>query len=206
MDQVFFIKLVNEIIPFLLLTIIGFVSYNGFKKNQNLISEREDLVKRYILFRGDKQARLKIYENDEQIHRELLKNISNSWKHFKKSYDQCMLKLANNVKKTKRILLLLTFGLIINSGRLIGEEYYFFGIKGRLTLVILKELNYYILIILTLFLLRLQTQRFFSLKSEVFKIDREVLFFPNSFSTESKHEILYNEFDPINVEGERYGK
>lgn len=200
------IKLLNEIIPFILLLVIGLVTYYGFKKNQNLISEREDLVKRYILFRGDKQARLKIYENDEQIHRELLKNISNSWKNFKKSYDQCMLKLENNIKKTKRILTLLTLALLINSGRLIGEEYYFFGIKSRLFLIIIRELHYYLLVILVLFLLKTQTQRFFSLKSEVFRIDREILFFPNTFLTESEHEILYNEFDPIHVEGERYGE
>lgn len=200
------IKLLNEIIPFILLLVIGLVTYYGFKKNQNLISEREDLVKRYILFRGDKQARLKIYENDEQIHRELLKNISNSWKNFKKSYDQCMLKLENNIKKTKRILTLLTLVLLINSGRLIGEEYYFFGIKSRLFLIIIRELHYYLLVILVLFLLKTQTQRFFSLKSEVFRIDREILFFPNTFLTESEHEILYNEFDPIHVEGERYGE
>ena len=206
MDNIFFIKLINEMIPFLLLVIIGFVTYNGFKKIQNLISEREALIKRYLLFRGDKKARLKIYENDEEIHRELLKNISNSWKNFKKSYDQCMLKLSKNVKKTKRILMLLTFGLIINSGRLIGEEYYFFGVKGRFFLTIVKELPYYILVILTFFLLKTQTQRFFSLKSEFFQIDREILFFPNSFSTESEHEVLYNEFDPIHLEGDRYGK
>lgn len=206
MDEVLLTKLLNEIIPFLLLIIIGFVTYNGFKKNQNLISEREDLVKRYILFRGDKQARLKIYEKDEQIHKELLKNISDSWKYFKKSYDQCILKLAKNVNKTKRNLMLLISGLIINSGRVIMEEYYFFGIKGRFILIIVKELHYYFFIILILFLLKIQTQGLFSLKSEVFKMDREILFFPNTFSKESEHEILYNEFEPIDLEGERYGK
>jgi len=206
MDELFWIKLINEAIPFLLLTFLGLVTYKGFKKNQNIISEKEDLVKRYILFRGDKQARLKIYGNNKEVYQELLKNISDSWKNFKKTYDQYMINLSKNMKKTKRLLILFTFGLILNSGRLLGEEYYFFGLKSRFIVTLLKELSYYILVFLSFFLLKTQIQRFFSPKSEVSQIDREILFFPNSLSIDEEYESLYNEFDPINLKGEEDGK
>jgi hypothetical protein len=37
-------------------------------------------------------------------------------------------------------------------------------------------------------------------------MDREILFFPNSLSTEGEQEVLNNEFDPIETIGERDGK
>ena len=61
------IKIVNEVIPLLLLIGMGFVLYRGIRRNQTLLSEREELLKRYLLFRGDRQVRLKIYGGDEKI-------------------------------------------------------------------------------------------------------------------------------------------
>jgi len=206
MDEVFWIKLVNEGIPFLLLIGMGFALYRGFKKNQTILSEREDLLKRYLLFRGDKQVRLKIYGDDEKIYRELLKNISSSWKNFKKTYDQYMLSLAQNTNKTKRFLQLITLSLFINSGRLLGEEYYFFGLKTRFFYIVVRELPNYILVILSFFLLRNQTQKFLTLKGEVVKMDREILFFPNNMEAQEEHEGLYNEFDPLEARGVEDGK
>jgi len=206
MDEVFWIKLINEGIPLLLLIGMGVALYRGFKKNQNLLSEREDLLKRYLLFRGDKQVRLKIYGDDEKIYRELLKNISNSWKNFKKTYDQCILSLAKNTTKTKRFLQLITLGLLINTVRLFIEDYYFFGLEAHFFYTLARELSSYVLIILSFFLLRIQTHRFLSLKGETMQMDREILFFPNHLSPEREHEVLYDEFDPLEVEGAENGE
>lgn len=206
MNEVLWIKLVNEGIPFLLLIGMGFVLYRGFKKNQTILSEKDDLLKRYLLFRGDKQVRLKIYGDDEKVYRELLKNISSSWKNFKKTYDQCMLSLAQNTNKTKRFLQLITLGLFINSARLLGEEYYFFGLKAHFFYIVVRELPNYILVILSFFLLRTQTHKFLSLKGETMQMDREILFFPNQLSPEGEHEVLYNEFDPLEAKGAENGK
>jgi len=206
MNEEIWIKLLNEGIPLFLLIGLGFISYRGFKKNQTLLSEREDLLKRYLLFRGDKQVRLKIYGEEENIRTELLKNISNSWKNFKKAYDQSLLSLTQNTKKTKQLLYLITLGLLINSGRHFVEAYFFFGLKTQFFYILARELSNYVLVILSFFILRTQTHKFLSLKGETVKIDREVLFYPNSLSTEGKQEILYNEFDPIETEGERDGE
>ena len=201
MKAVIWIKLINEAVPFLLLSGLGFFLYRGFKQNQALLSDREDLLKRYLLFRGDKEVRLKIYGEDETVYRELLKNLSSSWKNFKRAYDQCLAALTENITKTKRLLQFITFGLLINSGCLFLEEYIFFGLKARFILILEKELSNYILVVLGLLLLRMQTQRVLSLRGEVGKIDREILFFPSSLSMEGEHEGLYNEFDPLEERG-----
>ena len=154
MNEVLWIRTINEIIPLILLAGIGFFLYRGLKKNQALLSEREELLKRYLLFRGDRQVRLKIYGGDEKVHMDLLKNISSSWKNFKKAYDQCLLSLAQNTTKTKRLLQLITLGLLINTARLFIEDYYFFGLEGHFFYTTARELPSYVLVVLSFFLLR----------------------------------------------------
>ncbi len=191
------IKLVNEVIPFLLLIGIAFVLYRGLKINQAILSEREELLKRYLLFRGDRQVRLKIYGGNEKIYMDLLKNISSSWKNFKKAYDQCLLSLAQNTTKTKRFLQLITLGLLINTARLFIEDYYFYGFEAHFLYTLARDISSYVLAILSFFLLRNQTQKFLTVRGEVVKMDREILFFPNNIEAQEEHEGLYNEFDPL---------
>jgi hypothetical protein len=193
------IKFVNEGIPLLFLIGIGFVLYRGLRRNQTLLSEREELLKRYLLFRGDRQVRLKIYGGDEKIYLDLLKNISSSWKNFKKTYDQCLNSLAQNTMQTKRFLQLITLGLLINTVRLFIEDYYFFGLEAHFLYTLARELSSYVLVILSFFLLRNQTQKFLTFKGEIIKMDREILFFPNNLEDQEEHEGLYNEFDPLEV-------
>jgi hypothetical protein len=206
MSESMWIKIVNEVIPFLLLIGIGFVLYRGLRRNQTLLSEREELLKRYLLFRGDRQVRLKIYGRDEKTYLDLLKNISSSWKNFKKAYDQCLLSLAQNTMKTKRFLQLITLGLLINTVRLFIEDYYFFGLEAHFFYTTARELSSYVLVVLSFFLLRNQTQKFLTLKGEVVKMDREILFFPNNMEAQEEHEGLYNEFDPLEARGVEDGK
>jgi hypothetical protein len=206
MVEAIWIKVFNEIIPFLLLIGIGFVLYRGLKINQVLLSEREELLKRYLLFRGDRQVRLKIYGGDEKIYLDLLKNISSSWKNFKKAYDQCLNSLAQNTTKTKHFLQLITLGLLINTVRLFTEDYYFFGLEAHFLYTLARELSSYVLVILSFFLLRNQTQKFLTFKGEVIKMDREILFFPNNLEDQEEHEGLYNEFDPLETRRVEDGK
>ena len=200
------INFLNEGISLILLIALGSVFYRGFKKNQTLLTEREELLKRYLLFRGDKQVRLKIYESNEKVYQELIKNLSTSWKNFKKTYDQCLLNFGQNAHKTKFSLQLLTLGLLINSLSLFIREYFSFGVRSQFIYTIVRELSSYILVILSFYLLRIQTHRFLSLKGEAVKMDREILFYPNHLSGEREHDVLYEEFDPLEAIGEEGGK
>ena len=206
MTEVILIKYLNEGIPLILLVGMGFIIYLGLKKNQTLLSEREELLKRYLLFRGDLQIRLKVYGEDEKLYQELLKNISESWKNFKKTYDQYLHLLSKNTAKTRRLLWLLTLGLLLNSGRLLVDEYFFYGIQSRFFYTAMGELSHYVLVILGFFLLRSQTHRFLSLKGESTKMEREILFYSNSLSKIGEKEVLYDEFSPLEKEGGEDGK
>jgi hypothetical protein len=206
MSEALWAKIVNEIIPLILLVGIGFFLYRGLKRNQTLLSEREELLKRYLLFRGDRQVRLKIYGDDEKVYLDLLKNISSSWKNFKRAYDRCLNSLAQNTTKTKRFLQLITLGLLINTARLFIEDYYFFGFKAHFLYTTARELSSYVLVAVSFFLLRNQTKKFLTLKGEIVKMDREILFFPNNLETQEEHEGLFNEFDPLEAKGIEDGK
>jgi hypothetical protein len=206
MNEVLWIRIINETIPLILLAGIGFFLYRGLKKNQTLLSAREELLKRYLLFRGDRQVRLKIYGRDEKVYMDLLKNISGSWKNFKKAYDECLLSLAKNTTRTKRFLQLITLGLVINTARLFVEDTYFFGLDAHFFYTMARELSSYVLVVLSFFLLRNQTQTFLTLKGEVVKMDREILFFPNNIENQEEHEGLFNQFDPLEAKGTEDGK
>jgi len=192
-------------IPFLFLMAIGFTFYRGFKKNQHLLTERDELVKRYLLFRGDKQVRLKIYGDDEKIYHDLLRNISSSWKNFKNTYDEYLSSFSENTRKTKRILQIITLGLMANTVRFIIWKYSFSGLNPPLIYHIVRELAGYILVCLSFSLLKIQTYRYLSLKGEAMKMDRDILFFPDNLSAEEEHEVLFSEFDPLESKGKEDG-
>lgn len=201
MDAVMWVDLLNEGISLLLLIALGFTFYRGFRKNQSLLTKREELLKRYLLYRGDRQVRLKVYERNEKVYQELLKNLSTSWKNFKKSYDGCLLSFGQNAHQTKFFLLLITFGLLINSASLFFQEYFYLGFTSHFIYTVVKELSSYVLVFLSFYLLRIQTHRLLSLKGETAKLDREILFYPNHLSGEGNHDVLYDEFDPFETTG-----
>jgi hypothetical protein len=200
------IDFLSEGISLFLLIALGFVFYQGFTKNQAFLSEREDLLKRYLLFRGDRQVRLKIYEGDEKIYQDLLKNISTSWKNFKKTYDQCLLSFGQNTQKTKFWLQIITLCLLLNSAFLLVRIYASLGFKTNFFYTVVRELSSYVLVILSFILLRIQTHRFLSLKGEVGRMDRDILFYPNHLLTEGERDLLYDEFDPLEAKGAEDGK
>jgi hypothetical protein len=200
------IDLLRESISLFFLIALGFVFYQGFKKNQAFLAEREDLLKRYLLFRGDRQVRLKIYEGDEKIYQEILKNISTSWKNFKKVYDQCLLSFEQNTQETKFRLQIITLCLLLNSAFLFIRIHSFIGFRTNFLYTVVKELSSYVLVVLSFILLRIQTHRFLSLKGEAMRMDRDILFYPNHLLTEGQHDTLYEEFDPIEAKGAEDGK
>ncbi len=201
MDAIIWVDFMNEGISILLLIALSFTFYRGFKKNQSLLTKREELLKRYLLYRGDRQVRLKIYEGNEKVYQELLKNLSTSWKNFKKTYDQCLLSFGQNTHQTKLFLQLITLGLLINSASLFIQEYFYFGFESHFIYTVVRELSGYVLVFLTFYLLRIQTHRLLSLKGETAKMDREILFYPNHLSAESNPDVLYDEFDPLETTG-----
>jgi hypothetical protein len=195
------LDILNEGTTLLLLIALGLILYGGFRKNQTLLAEREDLLKRYLLFRGDKQVRLKMHGENEKIYLDLLKNLSNSWKNFKKAYDQCVNSFVQNTHRTKLLLQIVTGVLLINSARLLLQEYIYHGSQTHFFYTLIKELTGYVLVLLGFFMLRTQTYRYLSLKGEALKMDRDILFYPDRLSEEGDREGIYDEFDPLQGKG-----
>jgi len=204
--MVMWIKLINEGIPLLLLIVLSVVTYRGLKKNQFLLADREDLVRRYLLFRGDKQVRLKVYGQDDNVQRELLKTLSNSWKNFKRTYDQYQSSFLVNTARTKRLLQVLTLILLMNSARILVEEYYFYGFTDRFFLATARELLNYVLVILSFLLLKAQARPYLAPDAKAARMDLETLFFPNHLANEKDYEYLYNEFAPLDDKGAEDGE
>ena len=206
MTVVMWIKLMNEGIPVLLLVMMSVITYRGIKKNQSLLADREDLVRRYLLFRGDKQVRLKVYGQDDKVQRELLKTLSNSWKNFKRTYDQYQASFLANTARTKLLLRVITLALIINSGRILGEEYYFYGFENRFFLAAAREPLNYVLVVLSFLLLKAQARPYLAPNAKAARMDLETLFFPNHLANEKDYEYLYNEFAPLDEKGAENGE
>ncbi|MEI9478970.1 MAG: hypothetical protein WCO26_20700 [Deltaproteobacteria bacterium] len=199
------IDLLDEGIPLLFLIALGLAFFRGFRKNHALLTEREELLKRYLLFRGEKQVRLKVFGEDDKAYQELLKTISNSWKTFKKASDQYLVSLAQNTTRTRLFLQIITLGLLVNSIRILLADYLFFGPQTHLFYTVARELSSYVLVVLCFALLRMQTRRFLPAKGKAVEMDREVLFFPNG-QPEGESEHLHNEFDPLESSGGDDGK
>jgi hypothetical protein len=206
MNGVTWVHYMNEGVSLLFLIGMGFALYRGLKRNQAFLAEREELLRRYLLFRGDLQVRLKIYGEDEKTYQELLRNLSESWKNFKKTYDQHLHALAKNTKETRRFLLFLTLGLFINTARLLIEKYFFFSLRHPFFYALERELSNYVLVILGFWLLKSQTSRLLSQRGEPVTIEREILFYSNSLSKTGEREDLYNEFSPLEETGAGNGK
>ena len=206
MNVIIGIKLMNEGIPLLLLIALSIVTYRGLKKNQFLLAEREDLLRRYILFRGDKHVRLKAYGQNDAVQRDLLNSLSSSWKNFKKTYDRYQDSFLRNTARTKLFLYLITLGLLLNSARRLLEEYYFYGFEDRFFLTAARELLNYVLVVLGFFLLKVQARPYLVPNGKAAKIDLETLLFPNHLASEKEHENLYNEFEPLDDRGVEDGE
>jgi hypothetical protein len=184
---------------------LGLAFYRGFRQNDALLLEREDLLKRYLLFRGEKQVRLKTLEETDQAYQELLKTISNSWKTFRKSSDHYLASFNRNTARTKILLRIITLGLIMNSLRLLVADYLSFGPKAHFFYTVVRELPSYVLVVLSFALLRVQGRRLSPIKGRAGEADRELLFFPNG-QPRADSEHLYNEFDPLEGTGADSGK
>jgi hypothetical protein len=195
------LDILNEGTTLFLLIALGLILYGGFKRNQTLLAEREELLKRYLLFRGDKQVRLKMHGENEKTYLDLLKNLSNSWKNFKKAYDQCVTSFVKNTHRTKLFLQIVTGVMLVNSARLFLQEYFFDESNTHFFYTLIKELTGYVLVVLGFFLLRTQTYRYLSLKGEALKMDRDILFYPDRLFDEGDKEGIYDEFDPLPGKG-----
>jgi len=81
----------------------------------------------------------------------------------------------------------------------------FLWLESPFPLILRRNSQNYVLVVLGLLLLRMQTQRVLSLKGDVGRLIARYSFSKAGLSMEGEHEGLYNEFDPLEERGREDG-
>jgi hypothetical protein len=185
----------DEWITFVLVIIITFLIFRNVRSCNSITQEMDNLFRRYLLFRNDKQITLKMHEQEEEVRNEILRSISNSWKHFRRIHGQLEGTLLGNIRKTLLAYYFILGILVINTIRVFLTDWFKTGAVSAPLGVAVKEAPSYLLLVLGVLLTRVQAARINGGVGRPFEIERDV---------GAQDRSLYDEFEPIDV-GEEGG-
>ncbi|UCD72237.1 MAG: hypothetical protein JSW70_04370 [Syntrophobacterales bacterium] len=191
----------DEWITLVLVGLMIFFIYRNVRNYKSITQEMDTLFRRYLLFRSDKQITLKMHEQDEKIRNEILRSISNSWKHFRRIHGELVDTLLGNIRKTLLAFYVILGILFINTLRVLLTDWFKTGEIQPPLGVAVKEVPSYLLLILGFLLIRIQTSRRSGDVGRPFEIKPETIFPDIGIQDRS----LYDEFEPID-EGEGDGE
>lgn len=178
----------------LVLTIlVAIVIFQNRRKNQSVTIEVETLIRRYIIFRGHRQALLKIHNGDEKVKHEILKAVSNSWNHFKGMLEKRFVTLHQIDRRARNFLVILGIIMILNSVRTIAFGILAGGEQWTGLILLLRDLPPYLFLVTGFLLISIQSQRWGKRPMDSFSTELEAIF----SDMEQTQEALDNEFDPI---------
>lgn len=183
----------DEWITFVLVIVIAFLIYRNVRNCNSITQEMDTLFRRYLLFRNDKQITLKMHEQDEEVRNEILRSISNSWKHFRRIHGQLEATLLGNIRKTLLAYYVILGILIINTLRVFLTNWFKAGAVSASFGIAVKVAPSYLLLVLGFLLTRIQAARINGGEGRPFEIERDV---------GAQDRSLYDEFEPIDVEEE----
>jgi len=180
---------------------MAFFIYRNVRNYDSITQEMDTLLRRYLLFRNDKQITLKMHEQDENVRNEILRSISKSWKYFRKIHGELVGTLLGNIRKTLLAYYVILGILCINTLRIFLTDWFKTGAISVPLGVAVKEIPSYFLLALGFLLIRIQTRRRKGGRGRPFEIELEEIHPDIGVQDRS----LYDEFDPIE-EGEGDGK
>ena len=187
----------DEWITFVLVVVMAFFIYRNVRNYRSITQEMDTLFRRYLLFRNDKQITLKMHEQDENVRNEILRSISNSWKHFRRIHGQLEDTLLGNIRRTLLAYCVILGILFINTLRVFLTDWFKTGVVPAPIGVAVKEAPSYLLLVLGFLLIRIQTSRRNGGPGRPFEIKLETIF--PDIGVQDRG--LYDEFEPID-EGE----
>jgi hypothetical protein len=176
-----------------LTALIAVVIFQNRRKNQAAAAEVETLIRRYIIFRGHRQALLKVHNGDEKTKHEILKAISNSWNHLKTMLEKHFITLRETDRRARNLLLIFGVIMVSDSLRTIAFEVLAKSEHSSGLLLLVKELPPYLFLATGFLLLGIQSQRWGKRPLASFNVELEAIF----SDMEETQEALDNEFDPI---------
>lgn len=189
----------DPVISACILGLIAFCLIRGHRRHGLLRMETEDLLKRYIIFRGKKHGLLRGARAGRGTHKDILRSISRSWHNFKEYHGQKLELLRENYRGMKKGLLLGGIILILNTLREGATGLLITGLPSGFYSGLLHQLPLYLLVVVGVAMLRIQKEQVYGIPSNHKERALETLF--ADFDRDDPS--LYDEFDPL--EGEEGG-
>ncbi len=181
--------------------VIAVCIYRNVSNYDSITQQMDTLFRRYLYFRNDKQITLKMHEQDEKIRKEILKSISTSWKHFRRSHGELTEALFGNIRKMLFVYYVILGILLINTFRVYVTDWLKTGVVPATLEIAIREGPNYLLLALGFLLVRLQTRRRRGGNGRPYEIELETIF----ADIGGQDRTLYDEFEPID-EREPEGK
>jgi len=183
----------DALVSLALAILVAGVILQNRRKNLSITSEMENLIRRYIIFRGHRQALMKVHQKDQEVKHEILKAISKSWNHFKGMLEKYSITLRDTDRRARNFLLILGVLMVLNGLRTIA-----LGVQGgRLhwagLVLLLRESPMYFLLLTGFLLISIQSHRLGKQPLASFHTELDTIF----SDTEQIQAALDNEFDPI---------
>jgi hypothetical protein len=188
----------DEWITLGLVVLMAFCIYRNVRKYDSMKQEMDTVFRRYLQFRSDKQITLKMHEHDEEVRNEILKSISQSWKHFRRIHGELVDTLLGNIRKTLLAYYAIFGILLINTLRVFLTDWLETGEVPVTLKMAVKEAPCYLLLALGFLLIRVQTRHRRGGSGRPFEVELETIFADIGLQVRS----LYNEFEPIDEERE----
>jgi hypothetical protein len=183
----------DVIIPLILTVLVAVVILRNRGKNQSIVGEVENLIRRYVIFRGHRQALVRTHQGDENEKYKMLKAISGSWNQFRATLDGHSLKLLETDRRARNALIILGVIMLVNSLRNLSLEATLDFRQWTGLVFLFKELPICLFLITGFVLIAIQSRR---LKKRAFtNLDGELNAILSDM--EETRESLDNEFDPI---------
>jgi len=163
------------------------------RKNQSIATDIENLIRRYIVFRGHRQALMKFHQKDEAVKHEILRTVSTSWNHFKTMFEKYTSNLEETNRRARNLLLILGALLVLNSLRNLAFADVLSQTRWTGLIFVVKELPLYLFLITGFVLIRIQSHQRGKSPLASFNGELDAIF----SDTEQIQEALNDEFDPI---------
>jgi len=163
------------------------------RKNQSIATDIENLIRRYIVFRGHRQALMKFHQKDEAVKHEILRTVSTSWNHFKTMLEKYTSNLEETNRRARNLLLIIGALLVLNSLRNLAFADVVSQTRWTGLIFVVKELPLYLFLITGFVLIRIQSHQRGKSPLASFNGELDAIF----SDTEQIQEALNDEFDPI---------
>jgi hypothetical protein len=183
----------DTLIAIVILGLIAYVLIRGHRRYELVRMETENLIRRYMIYRGKRHRTLSKARLPKGTREEILKSISHSWHIFKAYHSQMRELLERNYRWLRMGFVVGCILLVLNmvregiAGLVITElpSGFFIGLA--------QSLPYYLLVVVGIALLRIQKEELYSAPSPQFGPALEALF--ADFDREDPR--LAEEFEPL---------